>query len=139
MPPPKKYIDAIVTTMRLERKSKKIADALGILLSDSLAIGLNCQIRMRINDDDSRVTPEIIQDYKDLELQSIKEIEGYIRLKNAEQTTLEKMIGIKKEAQKDEELIEVWDRGEDAYIRIKKSQFDPTWHTLREGSGGSGL
>jgi hypothetical protein len=83
---------------------------------------------MRIADQDSRLTTELLEDFKELEFKNVKELEAYIRLKNEEQKTLDMVT----ESQKEPEMIEVWDRGEEAHIRIPRSQYDPEWHTIRK-------
>jgi hypothetical protein len=90
-------------------------------------------IKDRIIEGDPRVTLEILEQFKEIEARDLQDLERYIRLKNSEQTTLDKLLEIKKEVQKGEEIIEVYDKGEEAYIHIRKSQFDPEWHTLRSG------
>ena len=128
---PKKYRDKYVTTISMERQEKEIADVLGILLSDALRLGLNFAIKMRIVDDDRRITPEILEQFAEIEKRDLLDLQAYIRLKSHEQQTLDKILELKKEAQKEDELIEVYDRGEEAYIRIPKSQFNLEWHTIR--------
>lgn len=120
-----------MTAISVERQEWKIAHALGIRLSDALRLGLNFMIKDRIIEGDRRLTSEILEQFKEIETRDLQDLERYIRLKRDEQTTLDKMVEIKKEVQKEEELIEVYDKGEESYIRIKKNQFDPEWHTIR--------
>lgn len=127
MPAHQKYQDRCTTAVSLERKLHKIAKALNIEFADALAAGIQFYIRMRIADNDHRLTPELLQDFKELESKNIKELEMYIRLKTEEQKTLEMVA----ESKKPEETIEVFDKGEEAYIRIPVSQFDPRWHIKR--------
>lgn len=120
MPAHQKYQDRHVTAVSLERKLHKIAKALNIEFSDALAAGIHFYVRMRISDKDPRLTPELLEDFKELEFKNIKELETYIRLKNEEQKTLEMV----SESLKPEETIEVWDRGDEAYIRIPRSRYE---------------
>ena len=126
-----KYQDRYTTAVSMERKLHRVAKALNIEFSEALEAGLQFYIRMRISDNDRRLTPELLQDFKDIQFKNLKVLEAYIRLKSEEQQTLDKMIEIKKEVQNEEELIEVYDRGEETYIRIPRSQFNPDWHTIR--------
>jgi len=123
-----------VTAVSVERQEWKIAHALGIRLSDAVRLGLNFMIKDRIIEGDRRLTPEILEQFKEIETRDLQDLERYIRLKRDEQTTLDKMVEIKKEVQKEQELIEVYDRGEETYIRIPRSQFNPEWHTLKESA-----
>jgi hypothetical protein len=131
MPYPKKFDDPYVTSVRLERLERKIAKALHIDLSDALRFGLNITIKDRIASGDPFVTSEVLEDFKIIEAAAIKDLEGYIRLKNTEQVTLDKMVELRKEAEKGQELIEVYDRGTEEYIHIPENQFDPEWHIKR--------
>lgn len=120
MAPPQKYQDKYTTSVSMERKLHGVSKALGIEFSDALTAGLHFYIRMRIADNDRRLTPELLEDFKALEFKNVRELESYIRIRKQEQETLDTVI----ESQKPEELIEVWDPEEEAYIRIPKSQFD---------------
>ena len=132
MPALKKYRERYITSVAIERSERDIAEALKIPLSDALRLGLNFAIKMRISDNDSRVTPEILEQFAEIELQDLQDLKAYIRLKNEETETLQKMVEIKKETKKDEEIITVWDDAIEEYIQIKRSQFDPQWHTIRK-------
>jgi hypothetical protein len=50
------------------------------------------------------------------------------------QDTAQKTLANLAESQKPEEMIEVYDKSEEACIRIPKSQFDPEWHTIRRST-----
>ena len=132
MPADQKYENRYTTSVSLEKKLHKIARALGVNFSDGLTAGLHFYIRMRIADKDPRLTPELLEDFKDLEFKNIKELEAYIRLKNEEQKTLEMVC----ESQKPEELVEVWSHVDEAYIRITRSQYEanPGYYILKGGS-----
>jgi len=131
VPYPKKFDDPYVTSVRLERAERKIAKSLHIDLSDALRFGLNIIIKDRIASGDPFVTSQVLEDFKAVEAAAIRDLEGYIRLKNTEQTTLDKMVELKKEAEKGQEMIEVYDKGVEAYVHIPKNQFDPEWHIVR--------
>jgi predicted transcriptional regulator len=113
-----------VTAVSVERQEWKIAKALDIHLSDAVRLGLNFMIKDKIVSNDRRLNPEILEQFKEIELRDLKDLERYIRLKKEEQTTLDKMVEIRKEAGKEDELIEVWDMDSESYIRIPKSQFE---------------
>ena len=120
MPPTPKYQERYTTTVSMERKLHNIAKRLGIEFSDALTAGLHFYIRMRIADNDRRLTAELIQDFKDLEFKNVRELETYIRIRKQEQETLDTVI----ESQKPEESVEVWDKQDEVYIHIPKSQFE---------------
>ena len=132
MPARKTFFDRYTTGVNVERSEWTLAHSLGIHLSDALRLGLNFMIKDRIIEGDPRVTLEVLEQFKEIEARDLQDLERYIRLKNSEQTTLDKMLEIKKEAQNEEEIIEVYDKGEEAYIRIPKSKFDSEWHIPRE-------
>jgi hypothetical protein len=134
LPAPKKYDNPVITTLRLERESKKIADALHISLADSLAIGLSCQIRMRINDEDPRVTAEIIRSFRELETKDLSQIEDYVRVKKAEQVALDHYVELKKESERPERSIVVYASDIEETIEIPESQFDSRYHTRKGAS-----
>lgn len=127
MPAAQKYQDRCTTAVNMERKLHKIAKALHIEFSDALAAGLHFYIRMRISDNDKRLTPELLQDFKELEFKNIKELETYIRLKTEEQKTLDMVA----ESQKEPDLITVYASDIEAVIRIPESEFDPRYHSKR--------
>jgi hypothetical protein len=124
----RKYQNRYTTAVSMEQTEKDLCEALGIEHPDAHRIGLHVLIEQRINDSDPRVTSEIIEKFADLKKTLYKDFQAYIRLQDATQTTLQ---NLKTTAEKKEELIEVWDRGEEAYIRIPKSQFDPEHQTIR--------
>lgn len=126
----KKYADRYCTQVSMERTEKELMDALGIEHPDAHRIGLHVLIEQRLNDADTRVTPEIIGKFSDLKKTLYRDFQAYISLQDTAQKTLANLA----ESQKPEELIEVFDRGEEACIRIPKSQFDPEWHTLRRST-----
>ena len=115
-----KYQDRFTTAVNMERKLHNIAKALKIEFSEALEAGLHFYIRMRISDNDQRLTPELLQDFKDLEFKNVKELETYIRIRKEEQKTLDAAI----ESVKPEELIEVWDPDEESYIHIPISKYE---------------
>jgi hypothetical protein len=104
----------------MEDKLHRIAESLGIELSEALAAGLHFYIRLRIADSDRRLTPVLLKDFQDLEELALKDLKAYIRLKDEEQATLEMVT----ESLKPEPTVEVWSPDDEAYIRIPKSQFD---------------
>ncbi len=120
MAPPQKYKNRFTTSVNMEKKLHDIAVRLGVELSEALTAGLHFYIRLRIADNDLRLTPELIQDFKDLEFKNVRELETYIRIRKEEQKTLDTVI----ESQKPEETIEVWDREDEAYIHIPVSQYE---------------
>ena len=126
-----KYQDRYTTAVSMERKLHRVAKALKIEFSEALEAGLQFYIRMRISDNDRRLTPELLQDFKDIQFKNVKVLEAYIRLKSEEQQTLDKILEMEKEVQKEQEIIEVWDRGEETYIRIPRSRFNPESHVLK--------
>lgn len=132
MAPPQKYQDRFTTAVNMERKLHGIAKALKIEFSDALEAGLHFYIRMRIADNDQRLTPELLQDFKDLEFKNIRELETYIRIRKEEQKTLDSAI----ESQKPEELIEVWSIADETYISIPVSQYkaDPEGYLPRRAT-----
>lgn len=102
-------------------------DALGIEHPDAHRIGLHVLIEQRLNDTDSRVTPEIIEKFAELKKTLYRDFQAYICLQDTAQKTLANLA----ESKKPEEIIEVYDRAEEAYIRIPVSQYDPEWHSRR--------
>jgi hypothetical protein len=125
MPAHRKYANRYCTQVSMERVEKDLCDALGIEHPDAHRIGLHVLIEQRINDSDRRVTPEIIEKFALLKKTLYQDFQAYIRLQDSAQATLQ---NLKTTVEEKGELIEVWDRGEEAYIRIPKSQFDPEWH-----------
>lgn len=125
----KKYSNRYCTQVAMERSEKDLCDALGIEHPDAHRIGLHVLIEQRINDGDRRVTPEIIERFAELKKTLYRDFQAYIRLQDSAQATLQ---NIKNTVEEKEEEIVVWDRGEEAYIPIPKSQFDPRWHTRKE-------
>lgn len=132
MAPPQKYQDRFTTAVNMERKLHDIAKRLGIEFSDALTAGLHFYIRMRIADNDKRLSAELIQDFKDLEFKNVRELETYIRIRNQEQETLDTVI----ESRKPEETIEVWDREDEEYIHIPVSQYqaNPQEYIVRKSA-----
>lgn len=118
----------------VEEQEKEIAQAMGITMAEALQIGIYVLIEDRIQQEkpDPHITPELIQDYIALKNTHYAEVESYIRLKHREQQTLDKVLEMRKEAQSDEEIIEVWDTSIDDYIKIRRNQFDPEWHLFKE-------
>lgn len=112
-----------MTAVSVERQEWKIAKALDIHLSDAVRLGLNFMIKDRIVSNDRRLNPEILEQFKEIELRDLRDLERYIRLKKEEQTTLDKMVEIRKEVGKDEEMIEVWDIDSESYIHITRRQY----------------
>ena len=102
---------------------------MGIEFSEALSAGLHFYIRMRILDNDRRLTAELIQDFKDLEFKNVRELETYIRIRKEEQETLNAVI----ESQKPEEMIEVFDKDEETYTHIPISRYrsDPEGYILK--------
>ena len=131
MPARKIFFDRYVTAVSVERQEWKIAKSLDIHLSDAARLGLNFMIKDRIVSNDRRITPEILEQFKEIEVRDLQDLERYIRLKKEEQTTLDKMVEIRKETQSEDEMIEVYDKGEETYVRIPKKSYDPEWHTIR--------
>jgi antitoxin component of RelBE/YafQ-DinJ toxin-antitoxin module len=138
MPAHKTFFDRYVTAVSVERQEWKIAQALGIKLSDAVRLGLNFMIKDRIIDSDRRLTPEILEQFKEIETRDLQDLERYIRLKKEEQTTLDKMVETRKEATKEEEMVEVYDKDEESYITITKRLYaeHPEWYVLKRGVPG---
>lgn len=134
MPAHQTFQDRHTTTVSIERKLLKIAKALDIKLSDSLAAGLHFYVRMRIADSDHRLTSELLEEFKALEFKNIRELETYIRLKNEEQKTLDMVA----ESHKSPEKMRVFDRDSETYIYITPEQYHPDHHIIApERTGGA--
>ncbi|MGA2105990.1 MAG: hypothetical protein ABSG06_11460 [Methanoregula sp.] len=123
----RKYADRYITSVTMERAEKELCEVLGIEHNEAHRMGLHVYIEQRITEADPRVMPEIIEKFAELKKTLYRDFQAYIRLQDSAQKTLVNLA----ESKKAEELIEVYDRGEEAYIRIPKSQFDPEWHRMR--------
>ena len=119
MPAHKVFFDRCVTAVSIERQELKIAHALGIHLSDPLRLGLNFMIKDLIASGDRRVTHEILEQFKEIEERDLQDLERYIRLKKEEQSTLDTMIELRKEADKPMKEVRVYDEDLEEYV-IKK-------------------
>ena len=119
MAAPKNYKSRYITAVAMEQSEKDLMGTLGITHSEAHRIGLHVLIEQRIMDSDPRVTPEVIGQFAELKKTIYKEIEAYVRLQKTAQTTLETMKNI---VGKEQELVEVWDVAEEAYVRIPRQQ-----------------
>ena len=119
MPARKSFFDRYVTAVSVERQEYKISQSLGIRLSDAVRLGLNFMIKDRIISGDKRLTPEILEQFKEIEERDLKDLERYIRLKKEEQSTLDSMIELRKEADKPMQKVRVWDPDEEKYVMKK--------------------
>lgn len=113
----------------MERKLHRLSKALGIEFSEALEAGMQFYIRLRISDNDKRLTQELLQDFADISFKNAREIETYIRIRKEEQKTLESLA----ESQINDELIDVWDPDNESYIQIPLRQYNenPTAWVLR--------
>ena len=133
---PRKFIDPFVTTIRIEKKTRQIAESLGIELGDALWAGIQVMAQVRIEDQDSRVTAQVLEDLVALRKQDTHRIETYIRIEQGIQATLDKMQEKAAEARKPKEMVRVWDKGSESYIRIPKDEIDPEWHIISQEASG---
>ena len=124
----KKYFERYDTAVSLEKKEYDLTRTLGITLSDAIRLGIYVMIQTMISQQDQKINSDVLEQFLEIQKRDMDDLKSYIRMQDAAQTTLQ---NLKNSVEKQEELIEVWDRGEEAHIRIKRSQFDPEWHTLR--------
>jgi hypothetical protein len=138
---PRKFLDPFTTSVRMERKVRQIAEALGIELGDALWAGIQVMAQVRMEDKDPRVTAQVLEDLVALRNQDTRRIETYIRIEQGIQSTLQRMQETADEARKPKELVRVWDRAREAYIQIPVDEVNPEWHIPSpkvEASGGLG-
>jgi len=130
MPRQKKFIDPFTTTIRMERKARQVAEALGIELGDATWAGIQVMAQVRIEDLDARVTAQVLEDLIALRKKDSLRLETYIQIEKGIQATLLKMQESAEEARKPPEMVRVWDKGIESYIQIRKEEVDPVWHIL---------
>jgi len=128
----RKYAHRYTTAVSMEQVEKDLCESLGIEHPDAHRIGLHVLIEQRIIDADSRVTPEIIEQFAELKKTLYKDFQAYIRLQDTAQTTLQTL---KITVGEQQELIRVYDKGEEAYIHIRKEQFNPEYQILAPEKG----
>jgi 16S rRNA G1207 methylase RsmC len=128
---PSKFRDAYTTSVRIEKQARKLADILDIQLSDALKIGLNVMIKSEISNQNKKITPEFLKEFLEIEEYDLKDLQAYIHLKREQQSTLENIAEMQKEATKQDEIIEVWDDVAEAYIHIRQSEFNANFHQVR--------
>ena len=119
MPARRVFFDRYVTAVSVERQEYKISQSLGIRMSDAVRLGLNFMIKDRILSGDKRLTPDILEQFKAIEERDLEDLERYIRLKKEEQSTLDTMIELRKEADKPMKETRVYDEDLEEYV-IKK-------------------
>ena len=119
MPARRVFFDRYVTAVSVERQEYKISQSLGIRMSDAVRLGLNFMIKDRILSGDKRLTPDILEQFKAIEERDLEDLERYIRLKKEEQSTLDTMIELRKEADRPMKEIRVYDEDEERYVTKK--------------------
>lgn len=130
MPYPRKFIDPVTTTVRLERSIKNIAEALRIELTTALAEGLDLMIRDRLlyTKTVPRIPREVLSAYlaeRDRELQAFSEYLNF----TAEDRAAARKKRTKAEEQEATPLL-IYDQLTERRIVIQARDFKSFNHTL---------
>lgn len=122
--------NSYVTSVRLDRAEVTIARALKIKLPSAFKLGLKILVDLEIEKGNKILDPSILNAWKNLREKEIEEISTFLSTEKQRHKTLSNILDRYKEEERKRNgnLIEVWDRGEEKYIKIPESSFDPQWH-----------
>lgn len=130
MPYPRRYVDPVTTSIRLERDEKKVAEKLDIELSTALKLGLHFMIEDRLLASEKPVLElALLEAYKRLREKDVKEIIGYLKSQARGDEAYKKL---REEARvqraAEDEKVLVWNDSTERRETIRAGDFDPSLH-----------